>query len=77
MVLEETWREPLGAITAESLEREGFPDMAHFRRYWMQREKRRFALTRMVQVFRVRPVRAGDEEAMGLALIERLYGDWL
>src|SRR5436190_17531907 len=36
-VLEAKWREPLAAISEESLRREGYPDMAHFRRYWMQK----------------------------------------
>lgn len=74
MVLEETWQEPLGAISAESLEREGFSDLAHFRRYWIGRERRRFAPTRKVRVFRVRPWKETDREVFADRLFERLYG---
>lgn len=75
MVLERTWREPLGAISAESLEREGFPDMAHFRRYWMARQKSRFKPLLEVQVYRVRPFKPEDREPLGLALLDKLYGE--
>lgn len=73
MVLEETWREPLGSIRPESLEREAQPSFAHFRRYWMKREKAAFRPTREVSVFRVRPL-GGDEPELAAALFERLYG---
>lgn len=74
MVLTDTWQEPIAAISAESLEREGFPDMAHFRRYWMQRTRRRFKPMQMVRVFRVRLFEEEDWERSALALMERLYG---
>lgn len=77
MVLTETWQEPLGAIGAESLEREGFEDVAAFRRYWVLRERKRFRPTRMVFVYRVRPWEPADHQELGMALIDRLYGDWL
>lgn len=76
IVLEATWREPLGAITAESLAREGQPDFAHFRRYWMKREKTPFKPTREVAVFQVRPMRAGDEQELAASLYQRLYGEF-
>lgn len=76
MVLEGTWREPLEAITQESLRREGQPDLAHFRRYWMAREKTAYMPTRMVSVFRVRPWEPHDEQRMGERLFERLYGEY-
>lgn len=76
MVLEETWREPLGSITEESLRREGQPDIAHFRRYWMAREHDRFKPTRMVSVFRIRPWQAHDGELLGQHLLQRLYGEF-
>lgn len=76
MMLEETWQEPLGAATEESLRREGHESFAHFRRYWMKRTRRRFAPTRMVRVFRVRPWREGDWQASAEILMERLYGDF-
>lgn len=78
MVLEETWQEALLAISPESLEREGFKEVAEFRRYWMRRTKARFRPTRMVRVFRVRPWRGEeDEREMGATLLRRLYGEHL
>lgn len=76
MVLEETWREPLGAISEESLRRERQPDMAHFRRYWMAREKTAFKPTRMISVFRVRLWEPTDDRRMADRLLERLYGEF-
>lgn len=77
MILEAHYREMVGAITPDSIAREGFPDMAHFRRYWMSRTKRRFRPLQEVSVFRVRPFTAGDREAMADALLDRLYGEHL
>lgn len=77
MVLEETWREPLGAISEESLQREGHPSVAHFRRYFMARTKHRFRPLSPVQVFRLRPLRDGDHEELGRALFTRVYGEFL
>lgn len=77
MVLTKTWREPLGAISDESLAAEGFIDIAHFRRYWMARTKRRFTPLMQVQVYRVRPWAEGDDEILGAALVRRLYRDHL
>lgn len=74
LVLEETWREPLGAISAESLAREGHPTVAHFRRYWMARTKRRFSPLSEVHVYRVKLFTPDDAPAMGVRLLERLYG---
>lgn len=76
MMLEETWQEPLLAISEESLRREGHKDIAHFRRYWMARTRRRFAPTRMVRVFRVRPWAEGDWQAGAEMLMNRLYGEF-
>lgn len=75
MILEATWREPLGAIGEDSLQREGFESIAHFRRYWMERHKQRFKPLLEVQVYRVRPFTLGDREAMALALLDKLYGE--
>lgn len=77
LVLEKTWREALAALTQESLEAEGFPSMAHFRRYWMQRTRRRFAPLEEVQVYRVRPFHPDDVEPLALAMLEKLYGEHL
>jgi hypothetical protein len=45
---------PLGAISPESLEAEGFESFALFRRAWCIREKRLFRPMHMTTVFRVR-----------------------
>lgn len=77
MLLEETWREPLGAITPESLEREGFSSFAEFRRYFMARERRHFTPTREVSAWRLRPWESSDFSAMAESLLKKLYGDFL
>lgn len=76
-VLEATWQEPVGAISPESLAREGFPDMAHFRRYWMQRTKRRFRPLQHVQVYQLHPMMPDEQTTMGLQLLRKLYGEHL
>jgi hypothetical protein len=77
MVLERHWREPVGGLTPESIAAEGFPDMAHFRRYWMARTKRRFRPLQEVWAYRVRPFRAEDRTMLGEYLFDRLYGEHL
>lgn len=77
MVLEALWQEPLGAITPESLDREGFKSFAEFRRYFTLREKRHFTPTRIVQAYRVRPWQPPDADRMADLILRRLYGDWL
>jgi hypothetical protein len=77
MVLEAVWREPLGAISEESLANEGYESMAEFRRAWMIREKRRFPLLAPVTVYRVRPWTPEDAAAMGDALLRQLYGEFV
>lgn len=77
MVLEATWQEMVGAISEESLEAEGFPSMAHFRRYWMGRTKQRFRPLQKVQVYRLRPMTAEDQAFLGLKLFRKLYAEHL
>lgn len=77
MVLEALWQEPLGAISPESLEREGFATLAEFRRYWMERERKRFTPTRQVFAYRVRAWRPADLDSMAGALLSHLYGEFL
>lgn len=77
LVLEKTWREPVGAISPESLELEGYSDIRFFRRYYMERTGRPFRPLAEVQVYRVRPWEPEDREALGVALLERLYGRYL
>jgi hypothetical protein len=76
-VVERVWEEPVGAIGAESLEREGFESIAHFRRYWMSRTKKPFKPFDLVHCFRVRPFVEGDNAMLGARVIERLYGEFL
>lgn len=73
MVLEKTWREPLMAISPESLAREGFPTFAHFRRYWMGRHRRYFEPMRTVQAYQLRLFKPADLDEIGIALAKRLY----
>lgn len=77
MVLEAVWQEPLGAISPESLAREGFSSMADFRRYYVERTRRLFQPTRQVFVYRVRPWEYDDRIEMGMHLLDRLYGEFL
>lgn len=78
LVLQEAWSEPLGAISPESLLREGFASLGAFRRYWIDRHSGQpFKPLSITQVYRLRPWRAGDTETMGVRLVERLYGRWL
>ncbi len=77
MVLEERRTEPLGSIDGEGLRREGFESFEQFRRYWMQRERRRFRPTRDVVVYRVRPWTPEDEDTFSTRLLAHLFGEWL
>lgn len=77
MVLEKLWQEPLGAISPESLEREGFASFERFRDDWMVREKRRFSPTRQVFVYRVRAFTPADIKPAAARLFAHLYGDFL
>lgn len=80
MVLEDCTKEPLGAISAESLAAEGFESLAEFRRYWKRRfdrtRRRPWDPTRPISVFWLRPWRGEeDEEHFARLLLERLYLD--
>lgn len=77
MVLEAVWREPLGAISEESIANEGYATMAEFRRAWVIREKRRFPLLAPVTVHRLRPWTFEDGAAMGQAVLRQLYGEFV
>lgn len=77
MVVEEVWREPLGAISSASLAAEGFATLGEFRRHWMDREHRRFPPLRMTTVYRIRPWAEGDDRRMADAMLRRLYGEFL
>lgn len=78
--LDEAWLEPLGAISDESLRREGFDGdrtraLKQFRRYWRNRHQSvGFRPLSPVHVLRIRPLQPVEYEAAGLALLRRLYG---
>lgn len=78
MVLEKTWREPLGAIGPDGLAAEGCKTLAEYKRKWAKQNKRRFPAMRQVQVYRVRPFNGADDAAdLGLLLFHRLYGEFV
>lgn len=80
MVLEAAWSEPLGAISPDSLEREGFKTIGEFRSYWQRRQYGKngpFKPLSIARVYRVRPWAATDRLEMGEALLRHLYGYWL
>lgn len=77
LVLEDTWQEELGAISIESLAREGFDSLGLYREYWRGRGRRGYRAMDMVHVFRVHPFSDLDRMTMAEALLERFYGEWL
>jgi hypothetical protein len=78
MILEKCWQEELGLISEESLQREGFNDVAEFRRYWVTRHRgKRFLPTRKVFVYRMGLWREDSRATMADLLLRRVYGDWL
>lgn len=77
MVLEDRYQEPLMGITEEALAREGFPDIAHFRRYMMQREGKRFSPTLEVTAYVIRRFTEADVPTFSRRLLEHLYGAFL
>lgn len=75
LVIEDSWTEPLGAISAESLAAEGFEDIGAFRRYFAERYPNGgFRALANVIVYRVRPLTDEDEAAFAEAMWTRLYG---
>ena len=81
LVLEDSWVEPLGAISAESIAREGFASMSEFRTYWITRHTSHgggtFKPLSRVQAYRVRPWTPEDRPAMADKLLVDLYGEFL
>jgi hypothetical protein len=78
LVVEEAWTEPLGAISAESLEREGFRTRAEFRAYWRRRvHDRNYKPLTTVQVYRLRPFVPEDRAALADRMFDHLYGEYL
>lgn len=76
-VLTETWIEPLGAITEEGVEEEGFASRAEFKRYFAERyPKVGYRPLQNVRVFRVRPLTDDDREEWIEAAWNRCYGSF-
>lgn len=75
-VVTDRWVEPLGAISSESLELEGFPDdLPGFRRYFATRyPKGGFRPLAKVIVTRLRPMTPEDVEQWREEIWDRLYG---
>lgn len=68
-IIEESWSESLGAISAASLEAEGYAGLPDFRAYFVRRyPKRGFRPLDVVRVYRLRPWEENDDE---------LAADWL
>lgn len=77
MILEEAWREPLGAISQESLEREGFETLHDFKVHWTSKRRRRFNPLLPVYVYRVRHVEGDWKREWADHLFNRLYPEEL
>jgi hypothetical protein len=80
MVLERVRLEALGAITDEGLIAAGYVGedaFARWRRDWMLQTKRPFEPLTRSFVFTVSQVLPGDLQAIGMALVEHLYGEYI
>lgn len=77
MLLEDSWIEPLRAITQDGIEREGFQTRQQFKVYWGRRHRRGGwrALSNVV-VVRVRPLEPGELPEHMDRLFEHFYGHW-
>lgn len=76
-VIEESWREPLGAISEESLARIGCANIREFRERWVSGRRIYFDATKNINVYRGRPWQDDDREPLAVALLETLYGPFL
>lgn len=75
-ILVATWREPMGTISPESLEREGFADLGEFRRYIEERYPNGgFRPLAMARVYRVRLWTPDDTPAMAEWALRSLFGE--
>jgi hypothetical protein len=77
MVLEDLWREPLGAISPESLAAEGCESLHEFKRAWLVRRKRYFNVLAQTTVYRLRPWGPKDEREMADRILQGLYGEFV
>lgn len=75
LTLEDSWVEPLGAISPESLANEGFTDLSEFRRYIAARyPKGGYRPLANVIVYRVRPLTLEDATEFAGAMWQKMYG---
>ena len=71
-------QEPLGSITPEDLELEGFKYLPAFRFYWKQRYRAKgWRPWDTISVLEVRPMTFDDIPLMGSVLFDHLYGEWM
>lgn len=77
LTVEESWVEPLGAISPASLEREGFATISDFRRYFAERYPAGgFRPLAKVVVYVVHPTTAEEAEEFGRDLWRKMYGQF-
>ena len=74
LVIEEVWEEPLGAISPESLEREGCSSIEEFRRYWNGRERHPFPPLATAVAWRFHPLPESERADAANRIFQRLYG---
>lgn len=77
LIVENTWVEPLGAISQESLRMEGCETLADYRRRWCIQNGRRFPPGKEMMVVRFRLLTDTERPDMANRLLEHLYGPWL
>jgi hypothetical protein len=77
LTIEDSWVEPLGAISPESLANEGFTDIADFRRYFTERYPRGgFRALANVVVYRVHPMTVEEAAEFAAAHWSKMYGQY-
>lgn len=78
LMIEDSWVEPLGAISQESIVNEGFEDLAAFRRYFSERYPRGgFRALANVIVYRVHPLTDEEAQECAAAAWTHMYGQFV
>lgn len=77
-IFEDSWEEPLGVITPESLANEGYDSVSEFRSYFQERYPRRGwrPLDRVV-VYKLRPFTEDDRRENADMIFDHLFGRWI
>lgn len=73
MVLENSWSEPLGAISPESLAAEECDTLKEFKTRWAVNHTGRFSPLQTVYVYQVRPWGDSDQEHWEKHIFNKLY----